>query len=81
MTCVAVLGLLVVATIIVWKFRHTIYLLMSSWKNRFPCFGPPPNSQQANLHTEDTHISSECRQENIYNVINDKEMITVCKTY
>lgn len=80
MTCVAVLGLLFVATIIVWKFRHAIYLLMSSWKNRFACFGPPPNSQQAKLHTEDTH-KSECRQKNIYDVINDKEMITVCQTY
>ncbi|XP_052076279.1 uncharacterized protein LOC127714255 [Mytilus californianus] len=79
MTCVGVLGLLVVGAITVWKFRQTLFQLIVSWKNRQSLFGLQSNPQQVKFDTEDNERSSKLEQEIMYHVINEKEMMSFCK--
>lgn len=80
MTCVGVLGLLVVGAITGWKFRHTLFQFIASLKNRQSLFGLKGNQTQVKFDTEDNNRSSELEQEITYHVINEKDMISFCKT-
>lgn len=79
MTCVAVFGLIVVGSITFWKFRKTLFQLMSSLKNRHSFFTIQFNPHQVKFDIEDNDRSSKLGQESIYDVINEKEMISFGK--
>lgn len=80
MTCVGVLGLLVVGAITGWKYRQTILQLVASLKNRKSRFGLQGNQQQVKFDTEYNDRSSKLEQEITYHVINEKDMISFCET-
>lgn len=81
MTCIAALGLIVVGSITAWKFRQTLYQLISSWKNRLPLFVTQEIPQQKKNDTDDNHLSSKFEQESMYDVICEKDMVLFSKTY
>ncbi|CAG2226546.1 unnamed protein product [Mytilus edulis] len=81
MTCIAALGLIVVSSITAWKFRQTLFQLISSWKNRLPLFVTQEIPQQKKYDTDDNHLSSKLEQESMYDVINEKKWFLFSKTY
>ncbi|XP_052077396.1 uncharacterized protein LOC127715396 [Mytilus californianus] len=79
MSCVAVFGLLLAAAFSVWKYRQTLLRVISTWKNRQPSFGELRTGKQFNFKPDENDRSSKSGLENIYSVINEKEMLQICE--
>lgn len=79
MSCVAAIGLVLVISGAVWKFRKTIWKFICSLKTKLIILGLTGNAQQVECDAVEHNLSSKFGQEVTYDVINEKEMISFCK--